>query len=63
MKRALTWIGLVLGALLLGGGLTHIGLSNTLLIAQHERPQGQQSIDAVQHFNVAPRGVRTPGDQ
>jgi len=34
MKRALTWIGLVLGALLLGGGLTHIGLSNTLLIAR-----------------------------
>ena len=34
MKRALTWIGLVLGMLLLGGGLTHIGLSNTLLIAR-----------------------------
>ena len=34
MKRALTWIGLVLGVLLLGGGLTHIGLSNTLLIAR-----------------------------
>ena len=32
--RALTWIGLVLGVLLLGGGLTHIGLSNTLLIAR-----------------------------
>ena len=34
MKRALTWIGLVLGVLLLGGGLIHIGLSNTLLIAR-----------------------------
>jgi len=32
--RALTWIGLVLGVLLLGGGLIHIGLSNTLLIAR-----------------------------
>ncbi|MCB1780297.1 MAG: hypothetical protein KDJ34_09405 [Candidatus Competibacteraceae bacterium] len=33
--RALTWIGLVLGVLLLGGGLIHIGLSNTLLIARN----------------------------
>ena len=35
MKRVLTWIGLVLGVLLLGGGLIHIGLSNTLLIARN----------------------------
>jgi hypothetical protein len=35
MKRALTWIGVVLGVLLLGGGLTHIGLSHTLLIARN----------------------------
>jgi len=34
MRRALTWIGLVLGALLLGGGLVHVGLSHTLLIAR-----------------------------
>ena len=33
--RALTWIGLVLGVLLLGGGLIHIGLNNTLLIARN----------------------------
>ena len=34
MRRALTWIGLVLGVLLLGGGLVHVGLSHTLLIAR-----------------------------
>lgn len=33
--RALTWIGLVLGVLLLSGGLIHIGLGNTLLIARN----------------------------
>ena len=35
MKRALAWIGLVLGFLLLGGGLVQVGLSDTLLIARN----------------------------
>ena len=47
MKRVLTWIGLVLGVLLLGGGLIHIGLSNTLLIARS--PSGLWSEVEVLH--------------
>ena len=34
MKRTLTWIGMVLGFLLLGGGFVQVGLRDTLLIAR-----------------------------